>query len=40
MAEADRDGRLAPALRPALSDEDKAVAMVEGWILGVPAAAS
>ena len=35
MSAADRNGQLAIALQPPLSDADKAAAMVEGWILGV-----
>ena len=35
LYEADRDGRLQVALHPTLSAQDRAVARVEGWILGV-----
>lgn len=35
MARADRDGTLQAWLRPNLTEEDKAIALVEGWILGV-----
>lgn len=35
LREADRDGRLAAALSPALTPLQRAVAQVEGWILGV-----
>ena len=38
LSQADRDGRLAASLKPGLSGADEAVAKVEGWILGVPAA--
>lgn len=37
LSQADRDDRLSDVLRPQLSDQDKATASVEGWILGVPA---
>jgi hypothetical protein len=36
LREADRDGRLAAAFRPALTPSDREVADIEGWILGVP----
>lgn len=36
LARADRDGTLQEWLRPNLTDGDKAIALVEGWILGVP----
>lgn len=35
LREADRDGRLSAALMPKLSPPQRAVAQVEGWILGV-----
>lgn len=35
LRDADRDGRLAAALSPALPPQQRAVAQVEGWILGV-----
>lgn len=35
LREADRDGRLQTALMPTLSPPQKAVAKIEGWILGV-----
>lgn len=35
LREADRDGRLSAALKPDLSPPQRAVALVEGWILGV-----
>lgn len=35
LREADRDGRLATALMPALTPQQRTVAQVEGWILGV-----
>jgi hypothetical protein len=35
MRNADRDGMLASFFAPVLSESDKAVAQVEGWILGV-----
>jgi len=38
IREADRDGTLSKWLAPELSDEELAVAKVEGWILGVGAA--
>jgi hypothetical protein len=38
MSAADRDGQLEIALQPPLSDADRAVAMAEGWILGVSVA--
>ncbi|WP_293363706.1 hypothetical protein [Phenylobacterium sp.] len=40
MSRADRDGELARSLQPALSDEESAIAMAEGWILGVTGATS
>jgi hypothetical protein len=36
LARADRDGTLAGFLKPGLSPAERAVAQVEGWILGVP----
>ena len=36
MAQADRDGMLADALKPVLRSEEQSVAEIEGWILGVP----
>jgi hypothetical protein len=36
LARADRDGTLAGFLKPDLSPPERAVAQVEGWILGVP----
>lgn len=36
LSSADRDGRLAPLLNPDLPPSDRALAQVEGWILGVP----
>lgn len=36
LARADRDGTLAGFMKPGLSPADRAVAQVEGWILGVP----
>jgi hypothetical protein len=36
LARADRDGTLAGFLTPDLSPAERAVALVEGWILGVP----
>ncbi len=35
LRDADRDGRLAQALRPQLGDTERAVAAIEGWILGI-----
>jgi len=35
MREADRGGRLAKFLRSALTPPERAVAQVEGWILGI-----
>jgi hypothetical protein len=35
LHQADRDGRLVPALSPALTGNERTVAQVEGWILGV-----
>lgn len=35
LQQADRDGRLAQALRPALTGSEQALAQVEGWIVGV-----
>jgi hypothetical protein len=35
LRDADRGGRLAGLLQPALSASDRAAASVEGWILGV-----
>jgi hypothetical protein len=35
LSRADRDGTLAGFLNPALSPTERAVAQVEGWILGV-----
>jgi hypothetical protein len=37
LGRADRDGTLASFLKPDLSPAERAVAQVEGWILGVPA---
>jgi hypothetical protein len=39
LARADRDGRLAAALRPQLTPAESAVARAEGWILGVSGSA-
>lgn len=36
LARADRDGTLAGFLKPDLLPAERAVAQVEGWILGVP----
>ena len=36
LARADRVGTLASLLKPDLSPAERAVAQVEGWILGVP----
>ncbi len=36
ISRADRDGSLAALLKPDLSPAERAVAQVEGWILGVP----
>jgi len=36
LARADRDGTLTSFLKPDLSPAERAVAQVEGWILGVP----
>jgi len=36
LSRADRDGTLAGFLKPDLSPAERAVAQVEGWILGVP----
>jgi hypothetical protein len=36
LARAERDGTLAAYLKPDLSPAERAVAEVEGWILGVP----
>ena len=36
LAQADHDGRLAHCLQPRLSMAERAVARVEGWILGAP----
>lgn len=35
LQQADRDGRLGAAMRPALTGEEQSLAQVEGWILGV-----
>jgi hypothetical protein len=35
MREADQDGRLAHFFSPVLTPSEKAIAQVEGWILGV-----
>jgi hypothetical protein len=35
LQQADRDGRLAGALQPALAGNERVLARVEGWILGV-----
>jgi hypothetical protein len=36
LSRADKDGSLAPFLKPDLTSNERAVAQVEGWILGVP----
>jgi hypothetical protein len=36
LSRADRDGSLTAFLNPDLNPHDRAVAQVEGWILGVP----
>jgi hypothetical protein len=36
LARADRDGQLGGFLDPALSSAERAVAQIEGWMLGVP----
>ncbi len=36
LSRADRDGTLSVSLKPGLSPAERAVAQVEGWILGVP----
>ena len=36
LQRADRDGGLATALRPDLAPDERAIAEIEGWILGVP----
>lgn len=36
LSQADREGRLAACMNPELSPADRALAQVEGWILGVP----
>ena len=36
LSRADRDGSLAAFLKPDLTPPERAVAQVEGWILGVP----
>ena len=36
MARADRDGELADALGPMLDPDQRSIAEIEGWILGVP----
>ena len=36
LSRADRDGSLVAYLRPDLTPRERAVAQVEGWILGVP----
>jgi hypothetical protein len=36
LQHADADGSLARALRPQLTDDERAIAAIEGWILGVP----
>ena len=36
LSRADRDGSLAAFLNPDLGPPERAVAQVEGWILGVP----
>jgi hypothetical protein len=38
LSEADRDGRLAALMKPELSPAARAVAEIEGWIMGVPGA--
>jgi len=35
LQQADRDGRLAAAMQPALTGNERVLAQVEGWILGV-----
>jgi len=35
LREADRSGQLARSLQPSLTPSERAVAGVEGWILGV-----
>jgi hypothetical protein len=35
LRDADGDGRLSQALKPGLTDYERAVAGVEGWILGL-----
>jgi hypothetical protein len=35
LQQADGDGRLAAALQPALAGNERMLAQVEGWILGV-----
>jgi hypothetical protein len=36
LSRADREGSLAAFMKPDLSPEERALAQVEGWILGVP----
>ena len=36
LSREDREGRLAHWLAPALTNEERARADIEGWILGVP----
>jgi hypothetical protein len=36
LSSADRNGNLAALLNPDLSPSERALAQVEGWILGVP----
>jgi hypothetical protein len=36
LREADRSGQLVRFLKPSLAPAERAVAGVEGWILGVP----
>ena len=36
LSRADRDGGLADALRPVLAPDERSIAEIEGWILGVP----
>ena len=36
LSRADRDGSLTAFLKPVLTPAERAVAQVEGWILGVP----
>jgi len=36
LSRADQDGSLAAFLKPDLTPPERAIAQVEGWILGVP----